>query len=74
MNIWEGGGKRREGNKPQEILNYREQTESCWWQVGGEWARCLMCIEEGTCDERWVLHVSDESLNSPETNIVLYVK
>ena len=26
-------------------------------------------IKEGTCDEPWVLYVSDESLNStPETN------
>jgi len=34
-----------------------------------------MDIKEGTCcDESWVLHVSDESLNStPETNITLYV-
>ena len=24
-------------------------------------------------DEYWVLYVSDESLNSPETNIALYV-
>ena len=32
-------------------------------------------IKEGTCwDEHWVLHVSDESLNStPETNVILYV-
>ena len=34
-----------------------------------------MGIKEGTCwDEHWVLHVSDESLNStPETNIALDV-
>ena len=32
-------------------------------------------IKEGTCDEHWVLYVSDESLNStPETNIALSVK
>ena len=29
--------------------------------------------KEGTCDEHWVLYVSDESLNlTPETNIALY--
>jgi len=28
----------------------------------------VMGIKEGTCDEHWVLYVSDESLNStPET-------
>ena len=33
-----------------------------------------MGIKMGTCDEHWVLHVSDESLNStPEINITLYV-
>ena len=31
-------------------------------------------IKECTCDEQWVLHVSDESLNSPsETNTTLYI-
>ena len=41
--------------------------------MGGEWARSVMDIKEGTCsDEHWVLYVSDESLNSiPETNIIL---
>ena len=36
----------------------------------------LFCFffKEGTCDEHWVLYVSDESLNStPKTNITLYV-
>ena len=33
-------------------------------EVGGGWARCVMGIKEGTCDEHWVLYVSDESLNS----------
>ena len=34
-----------------------------------------MDIKEGTCwDERWVLHVSDESPGSaPETVVTLYV-
>ena len=33
-----------------------------------------MGIKEDSCDEHWVMHVSDESLNSaPETNIALYV-
>ena len=40
----------------------------------GRWEMAQMGIKEGTCDEHWVLCVSDESLNStPETNIALYV-
>ena len=40
----------------------------------GGWARGVMGIKEGTCDEHWVLYVSNESLNStPEPNIALYV-
>ena len=74
MNIWEGG-KRRKGNKPQEMLNNREQTEGWWREVGGRWARWVMVIKEGTSyEEHWLLYVSDESLNSTsETNIVVYV-
>ena len=42
--------------------------------MGGGWARWGMGTEEGTCDEHWVLCLSDESLTStPETNVVLYV-
>ena len=42
---------------------------------GGEWAKWVMGIKEGTCcDEHWMLYVSDESLNStPETNAARYV-
>ena len=33
-----------------------------------------MGVKEATCDEPWILYVSDESLNStPETYIALYV-
>ena len=40
----------------------------------GGWAKWVMGIKEGTCNERWVLYVSDELLNSiPEINTVLYV-
>ena len=74
MNILEGVGERREGNQPQETLNDREQTGG-WRVMGKRWVRWVMGTKEGTCwDEHWVLHVSDESLNStPETNIALYV-
>ena len=41
--------------------------------VGG-WAKRVMGIKEGTCwDEHWGLYISDESLNSPETNTTRYV-
>ena len=34
----------------------------------------MTSIKEGTCDEHWVLHVSDESVNSTsESNIALYI-
>ena len=71
MNIWEGGGERIEGNKPQEPLN-REQTEGWWREVDGGWARWVMGIKEDTCAEHWVLYVSDESLDStPKTKYCL---
>ena len=54
-------------------LNNREQTESWGREVGGGRARWVMGIKEGTCDEHWVLYVSDESLGFPETNTALYV-
>ena len=35
----------------------------------------VMGIKEGTCNEPWVLYVSDESLNSiAENKIMLHVK
>ena len=71
MNIVGGKG---EANHKQ-TLNYREQTgllEGNW--VGGT-AKCVVGVKEGTCDEHWVLYVSDEPLNSTsETNTTLYVK
>lgn len=41
-------------------------------EVGGEWAKQVICTEEDTCDdEHWVFSVSDESPNStPETNSI----
>ena len=68
-------GKKEKREKPQESLNDKEQTMSWQRDVGGRWARCAMGIKEGTCDEHWVLYISDESLNStPKTNITLYIK
>ena len=74
MNIWKSGGKRREGNKPQETVSDGEQL---WVDRGkwvGGWARWVMGIKEGTCDEHWMFYVSDESANSTlEVDIALYV-
>ena len=64
----------REAN--QKTHNHREQTEGCWRGVGWrERARWGMGIKGGPCRaEHWVLHVSDESLNStPETNFTICV-
>ena len=42
--------------------------------VGGRWAKWVMGVRESTCDELWVLYVSDESLSpTSEINITLYV-
>ena len=46
--------------------------------AGGDFGRGLgrwvMGMKEGTCDDHWVLYVSDESVNSaPKTSIALYV-
>lgn len=42
--------------------------------MSGGWAKWVMNIEEGTClVEHWVLYVCDESLDSTEINITLYV-
>ena len=72
MNTCKGGKKRaKEGNKPQETLNNREQTEGGGWEM----TRWVLSIKEGTChEEHWVLYISDESLNSiPEINIAPYI-
>ena len=63
--------KRRQTRK--QTLIYREQTEGLGGEVGG--IKRVTCFKECTCcDERPVLYVSDESLNStPGTNIALYV-
>ena len=71
MGRWEGSVERETSHKR---LNDREQTMGWWREVSGRWVRWVMGTKEGTCDEHWVLYVSDESLNStPETNIALYV-
>ena len=74
MKLQEVREKRRKGNKPQEILKDRKQTEGWWREMGGKWAWWVMGTKESTCDEHWVFYVNDESLNSTsETNIALYI-
>ena len=39
-----------------------------------EWSKQVLGIKKGTCVDHWVLHVSDEFLNSaPETDITLHI-
>ena len=44
-------------------------------EVDGGWAKKMIGFKEGSsCDEPWMLYISDESLNFiPEANITLYV-
>ena len=50
--------KNRQGGKPEETLKHREQTEGCWRELGGGWARRVMGTEEGTCwHAHWVSYV-----------------
>ena len=71
MNIWEGKKKREREANHKGLLT----TENKLRVDGGGWARWVMGIKEGiSCDEYWVLYVSDESLNStPETNTAICV-
>ena len=60
------GKKEREGNKPQDTLNNREQTEGWWREVGGGW---MVGIKKGIC-----CCVQAMNHNSThEINITLYV-
>ena len=68
MNI---GGK-KERQTIRQTLNYREQR--FWRGGGGGCVKWVTGIKEVTCDEHWVLYVSNESLNSTtKTNIMMYV-
>ena len=61
--------------RQKRLLTIENKLRGAGEELGGEWARCVMGIKEGTCsDEHWVLYVNDESLNSTcETNVTLYV-
>ena len=66
-------GKNREANHKRLLTIENKQD---WWREGAwDGIKWVMVIKEGTyCDEHWVLHISDELLNStPETKITLYV-
>ena len=39
-------------------------------EMGGGWARWVMGSKESTCDEHWVLYVSNESLSSTYEDII----
>ena len=64
----------REGDKPQETLNLRKQTESCWSRGGWEgWGGWVMDIGKGMCyGECCELCKTDESQTcTPETSNTL---
>jgi len=51
------------------LLTIENKLSVAGGRWAGGWARWVMGIKEGTCDEHLVLYVSDESLHStPETN------
>lgn len=54
---------RREGSKPLRL--WRTNWRVAGGAVGGGWINWMMGITEGTCDEHWMLYVSDESLLKP---------
>ena len=65
--------KRRGGNKLKRLLEIEKKLRVDGGEVGGGWARWVVGIKEGAYDEQCMLYVSDESMNSPKTNIALYV-
>ena len=38
-------------------LNDGEQTKGCWRVVGGEWAKWVLGIKEGTCYDEHCVHM-----------------
>ena len=70
MNLEEGGKREKDANH-KRILTIENKLRV----DGGRWVKWVMGIDEGTCgDERWVLYVRDETLNSiPETNFTIYI-
>lgn len=66
-----GGNKRERETYHKRILKMENKLRVDGGRSKSIW---VMGIKECTCNEHWVLYVSDESLNStPETNIALYV-
>ena len=54
-------GEREVRQTIKEALNSRRQIGGCWRGSGWrEWAGRVIGIKGGTCDERWVLYVSDD--------------
>lgn len=69
-----GRGKRKKGRRETNHNRLLTIENKQGWrkEMGGGWARWVMGIKAGTCDEHWMLYVTDESLNSiTETNIAL---
>ena len=54
----------------KRLLTIEDKLRVAGGEVGGGWGNWVMGIKEGLwCDEHWVSHATDESLNStPETS------
>ena len=65
--------EKRERQTKKQTLNYRELMATRR-RCLGDWAKQMMGIKEGTCEEYWVIYGKVESLYcKPETNITLYI-
>ena len=54
---------KKEGGKPRNRLLITENKLMVTrWEVWGEWGEQGIGIQEGTCDEHWVMYGSAESL------------
>ena len=51
--------KEREANH-KGLLAIENKLRVARRKVGRGWAKCMMGIKEGTCDEHWVLYASAE--------------
>ena len=64
--------KRKTNHKRLLTIENKLRVDGGRWMGG--WARWVMGIKEGTCDEHWVLYLSNESLKStPKPIIALYI-
>ena len=68
-----GGNKKGDGANHKRLLTIQNKMRVNVKEMGGGWAKWVVGIKESICcNEHWMSHVNDKSLNStPETNITL---